>query len=198
MSSGYTADVANGKITTFREFAMRCARAMGACITMREDPIDADIPEAFEPSQYHREQSDKAKIELAEYRALTNVELMGSMNAEYEAAMSRWRESIVRKSAEQSRYEQMLDDVKEWKPPTDEHKGLKKFMLDQLRESVKSDCGYPWPEPTRPNFTSSERAREAREKGLRQTIAHHDREQVEEDERAVGQTEWIKQLRASL
>jgi len=37
MPTGYTADLNDGKQVTFQEFTMKCARAFGALIEMRDD-----------------------------------------------------------------------------------------------------------------------------------------------------------------
>ena len=43
---------------------MDCARAFGACIMMRDESVDAPIPEEFKPSTYHIEELEKAKSDL--------------------------------------------------------------------------------------------------------------------------------------
>jgi hypothetical protein len=59
MPTGYTADIKNG--ISFKTFAMNCARAFGACVTLRDEPGGGDkIPEAFEASTYHAQQVEKA------------------------------------------------------------------------------------------------------------------------------------------
>ena len=49
MPTGYTAPVQDGKIVTLKDFAWCCARGMGALVTMREAPSDAEIPRAVLP-----------------------------------------------------------------------------------------------------------------------------------------------------
>lgn len=49
MPTGYTAAVCDGKITEFPAFALQCARAFGALITMRDDAMNAPIPEEIKP-----------------------------------------------------------------------------------------------------------------------------------------------------
>lgn len=74
MPTGYTASVQDGKITEFRDFAMQCARAFGATITMRDDPSDAPIPEAFEPENYNAKRLIEAQEEIARLNAMTDDE----------------------------------------------------------------------------------------------------------------------------
>ena len=38
MPTGYTLDLYNGKDITFEEFVLKCARAFGALIDMRDEP----------------------------------------------------------------------------------------------------------------------------------------------------------------
>ena len=68
MPTGYTLDLYDVKDITFEEFALRCARAFGALISMRDEPIDAPIPERFEPSDYHLKELEKAKKRLKEVK----------------------------------------------------------------------------------------------------------------------------------
>ena len=44
-------------------------------------------------------------------------------------------------------YLRMLKLVNEWEPPTEEHNGVKAFMMDQISKSIDFDCNYNEPEP---------------------------------------------------
>lgn len=50
MPTGYTYPVCEGKITEFPDFALSCARAFGALISMREEPMDAPLPDEIAAS----------------------------------------------------------------------------------------------------------------------------------------------------
>jgi hypothetical protein len=52
MTTGYTSIIEERDHVTFPEFAMRCARAMMPCISLREEPLDAPIPEKLVPSMH--------------------------------------------------------------------------------------------------------------------------------------------------
>ena len=73
MPTGYTDAIKDG--ITFQQFAMNCARAFGACVTMRDDPSDKPIPERFEPSAWHKERLGDA------YAALSELDKMGISEA---------------------------------------------------------------------------------------------------------------------
>ncbi len=40
MPSGYTENIYYGKKVAFKDFALGCARAFGACVMQRDDPAD--------------------------------------------------------------------------------------------------------------------------------------------------------------
>jgi hypothetical protein len=60
MPTGYTAKLYDGD-QKFQDFAMECARAFGALIEMRDEPMNAKIPETFEPSEHHVNGLERAK-----------------------------------------------------------------------------------------------------------------------------------------
>ena len=69
MPTGYTSDIEKG--ITFNEFTMQCARAFGACISMRDDPGDKPIPKEFKPSTYHIEGIKKAKEKMVQLKKMS-------------------------------------------------------------------------------------------------------------------------------
>jgi hypothetical protein len=81
MTTGYTAAIAND--ITFNDFAMRCARAMGALVMMRDEPFDAPIPERFEPSDYHIKKIADASARLLELQAMSEIEAIASAQAAF-------------------------------------------------------------------------------------------------------------------
>ena len=54
MPTGYTADIYEGNDVSFRDFALKCARAFGACIEQRDDDAN-DKPKLIEKTKdnYH-------------------------------------------------------------------------------------------------------------------------------------------------
>ena len=60
MPTGYTSKIADG--IGFKDFALSCARAFGACIEMRDDPSDKPIPNEFKPNDYHKKRMAAAKL----------------------------------------------------------------------------------------------------------------------------------------
>lgn len=141
MPTGYTAGVADGTTTTFTAFALTCARAFGATLDMRDLPLDAVIPERFEPSDHHSRGIAEAKLELARLRALSPGDAQREMQQEHSRDMARWRQRSAEDAVKRVRYQVMLDAVATTAPPTPEHTKFWEFMRGQLVESLRFDCG---------------------------------------------------------
>lgn len=71
MPTGYTQDLADGKDVTFEQFAMKCARAFGALIEMRDEPMDAEIPKKFTTPPYYSERLERARARVTEVNSWT-------------------------------------------------------------------------------------------------------------------------------
>jgi hypothetical protein len=193
MPTGYTADVADGKVTDFRTFALRCARAFGATIMQRDDPMD-EPPRLREPSDYYPKAVAEAEQRLAELNAMTPDEMARAARADYEQRMASHRESEARKIETRNRYHAMLAEVVQWQPPTSEHVEFKNFMVKQLRESIDFDCAeWPAPLPMAPVewWTNAVEATTRRLVSARQSL-EREREAVD------GTNQWITALYDSL
>lgn len=198
MPTGYTSDIK--ETTPFREFALRCARAFGALILMRDDPFDAPIPDEFKPSPYHAENIAKAEARIAELHAMDDAGKEKGARDEFTAATRRHAESLAESRGTRHRYERMLREVRDWKPPTPDHQGLKNFMIQQLEESIRFDCWEEgeseWRQP--PKFLGPGDWWAKQVAAAEHDLAYHKRELANEVERAATRTKWVKDLRASL
>jgi hypothetical protein len=65
MPTGYTCIIEDKPDVTFAEYVWRCARAFGALLSMREDSLDAPIPDELksEDTDYYKTAYEKAKQE---------------------------------------------------------------------------------------------------------------------------------------
>lgn len=88
----------------------------------------------------------------------------------------------------------MLAEAEGWKPPTDEHRELKKFMTEQLTSSIKNDC---W-DADEPAAVVASDYRDQRLAEAQRSVEYHSREYDAEVFRAIGRSEWLRDLRASL
>ena len=132
MPSGYTSDIYNGKEVTFKDFALGCARAFGACVMQRDDPAD-EKPKIMPEESYHTEELKKLK----KFEKPTKAQF----DSYVKETIADYEKSIKEKNELKKRYSDMLEEVNNWQPPTKEHERLKAFMIEQLTESKQWDCG---------------------------------------------------------
>lgn len=64
------------KNQNFNEFALSCSRAFGALIQMRDDPINADIPEEIKYDLYHEEKIKSYSKELDDFLKMNKIEMI--------------------------------------------------------------------------------------------------------------------------
>jgi len=178
------------------DFVMLCARAMGATIMMRDDPLNAPIPK-FEPSGYHTKAIAKAKAKLARLQAMDNDARIAFGEEEKASEITRHREWIAREEAENERLEGMREQVEAWTPPTVDHEGLKAFMLEQIKISMNNldyqRDAIAKAEAKAPVDYYAEATAKAR-----RDIEYHAAENAKEIERTVCRNEWVEKLRGSL
>lgn len=194
MPTGYTAPVADGKIVDRNQFILRCARAFGALIELRDDSLDAPLPEQIKVDSYHKTALEKAKNRMLELQQMNRKDIERNCKKNNEAAKKAWEESVAERDIKRVRYESMLDKVKSWTPPTKDHQELKRFMIDQISESIKYDCStYDEPQAKKPDdwYVSSLR-------NIQEDIDYHTKKEQEEQDRNRERNEWLRDLRDSL
>ncbi len=195
MPTGYTHKLYAGDKQSFPEFAMECARAFGALIHMRDDRMDAPIRPA-EISDYNQKQLEQALAKQKWLNSLTGKECEQEARKQYGDAMEYYNKTAKERAALQTRYELMLGQVEAWKPPTKDHEGLKKFMIEQLTTSIEGDCDMRYfPVPER---KTGEQWLKDQLEVVAHDIEYHTKEQKEEEERVNGRNEWVEQLKNSL
>ncbi len=194
MATGYTYRIKDG--ISFNDFVMDCAKAMGACIMMRDEPASTPIPEVFEPDDYHKNAYEKAKKELGKFCRMTKKaaeEKTAKYNDDRKVAE---REAECKDKELSEKYLAMIEKVENWEPPTNDHIEFKHFMLDQLKESLRFDCGYT--RSVTVEDISVEEWKSQKESSILHDIEYHKKNYAEEVERAKERTAWISDLRNSL
>lgn len=194
MPSGYTADLYEGKTISFQEFAMRCARAFGALAMMRDEPWDAKIPETIKPDDYHKKELKKAEARVEEVESWSNTKAEEKAAECYQKELDAYKKAVAKTQALKQRYEAMLEKVNSWVPPTLDHTDFRKFMINQLQDSIQHDCHKMAP-PKR--LTGTEYKNELIQE-LKRSIKYHTEQHKEAVEAAKNCSEWLRVLRNSL
>lgn len=198
MPTGYTYYVQEGKVEGFRDFALICSRAFGACITLRDEPLSTDIPDiGDEPSiEHHKDGHKEAVNELARFTEHSEEKLKELWEKEHKKDISSHKEMLETKAIYRKRYESMLEKVRAWDPPTSEHVNFKKFMEDQLIDSIKFDCDISY--NLKPEIRPFEQWKKEKIKDLNRDIEYHKKEIERITELHKQKKNWINSLVASL
>jgi hypothetical protein len=192
MPTGYTHDIKNG--ISFEQFVMNCAKAFGACITMRDESSDTPIPEKFEPSSYNKKALDEANTELKEFEFITDEEWKEKTIEYNKERLQEYNKRLEENKRTIESYKNMLEKVVAWNPPTSEHVGLRDFMIQQIRDSIEWD-NY---EPDKPKEITSKELKDIKYQSILNDISYHSKAYAEEIDRTNSRNIWIEQLRESL
>ena len=194
MPTAYTADISKG--ITFKEYALLCARNFGATITMRDEPLDAEIPE-FKPSDYHVKRIYEIQKEINTLENLTKDGVIQYAHQEYldELRNARTHNDAVKNL--ETKYKGMLVVVSLWTPPTEDHIRLKEFMLEQLETSIKYDCNHFYDIDDIVQKDADEWLND-KISSLYKSLSYSADEYTKEVERTNDRNKWVKALRDSL
>ena len=196
MPNGYTANIKDG--ITFETFAMNCARAFGACVELRDESGGGEIiPDRFAPGDYHTKALAKTRAALSELEAMTLLECDRAAVRDYDDTEKRRVKALQDKDVQRAAYESMLAKVLAWVPPTEDHKGMRQFMIDQINESIRFDCCDDYYAAPTVRMGGGEWAA-SRRVALAHDLEYHTKSHAEEVSRAESRTAWVVALRSSL
>lgn len=200
MPTGYTACLLEENPPTFPEFVLRCARAFGALIEMRDEPMDAAIPQKLGTDDFRARSLVRSRAELDRLLAFSDNE---RLTYGEQKKMDRKREfnaSIRKRREQRERLLKMRSQVALWTPPTEQHFELKKFMLQQIEDTIDWDgkCDYLLDglarlEQQRPLDIFNEALQ-----GAQRSVEYNEKSLRESQDRNIERQKWIDDLRESL
>lgn len=196
MPTGYTAAIGEGDGITFEEFAWSCARGMGALIMMRDHPRDAEVPYRFEVDSYYAKLIKEHEDKIKQLKSMNREQIVLALTAEITSVTDSNAEYRQEKEKLETRYKAMLGRVKAWEPPTEDHQGMKKFMTEQLEESIRFDCGSVYQQAipsSNPDQWLNAKLAEATA-----DLAYAQKHYSEEFDRTEARNAWIAALRSSV
>ncbi len=196
MPTGYTSRIKDGQ--TFEEYALGCARAFGALVIMRDDNMDAPIPEEFSPSQWHIDERAKDTAEHSRISNMTEEEAEAKSILAYATSHEQIEKRILEDRELMSRYRAMRSEAVKWEPPTTKHTKLKEFMLSQLDSSIEHDSMEDYYRRNPAIALTGVEWRDRRIEELNRSIVYHTTEYEKELERNNDRNAWVKALRDSL
>jgi hypothetical protein len=193
LATGYIHDLIDNKLN-LKQFVCSCARAFGPLVHMRDDS-SAEIKEA-KVSEYYVESLKESTEKLEKLGKMTKKEKIAYGEERRNWYLDFYRKEMERENAQLKIIEEMKISVRAWEPPSEDHKPLKAFMLQQLGDAVsyseyekdiekaskKSPMDY-YNEELKECKRSIERAKE---------------EIVKETKNVEFQNKWIKTLLSSI
>lgn len=183
MPTGYTAGVQDGELQTAKDYLMTCAGGTWRFDTPIPDKIPLD-------TSYYDDKIAKTEQELL-IMLKDPISLYTQAKKEHDEYQ---RASLESQKLTQQRYENMLQQVQEWEPPTEDHQELKKFALNQLEQALKFDC---YKEEIEPFSEYEEWLEKHNIQLLRDMVYCYDQKQQEID-RVNKRQKWLDNLRNSL
>lgn len=194
MPTGYTSEIYNGESVSPKDYLITCARAFGATVSMREEPLSADIPE-FKPSNFYENALYTELKRLDRYLNMSLEEASVEVENQYQNKLVQHNKEIEERKHLLKRYNDTLNGVEKWNPPTTEHYNLKEFAIDQLKQSIKADCeGFS-------RTVVKEDPKEYLEMRINMSNENIDRYKKmhqEEIDKVNKRNEWVNKLKESL
>ena len=191
MPTGYTAKVQSGEIDNLRDFALSCARAFGACITMKEESSDMEIPKYFLPDTEHYDEGISYANEILNTK-WTKEQCEAEANKDYIKTLAYYANSLIEKEEWRKRYEKMLEEVEVWEVP-ENLTGLRNFMYEQLENSIAWDCDISYME--KPVKLSANEWLNEHIKVAERDLNYYTKERQKEIDRVWERNNWLASLR---
>lgn len=203
MPTGYTADIVDGKITEFNQFAKQCIRAFGATIHMRDEPSNIEYKKR-EPSDYHSKAITEAERKINEAKMFTDVEIIVLKTRELNESKKYHLDSIKKIKEAKVRLEGFLEHANKYVPPTEEHIGIKEFMIQQLVDTIKHDGSTKYHDDYLLKVEAElknidvDKIRKHIIKEAKEKIVYHKKELAAEIKRCDDSNKWVEDFLKSL
>ena len=199
MPTGYTSDLYERDIT-MREYVLTCARAFGACASIRDNALNTDIPE-FVVDTYHQRKFKEAQSNLNKYSLMNMDEVCKQMEEEKQIEIENILASIEKQSRLEERYNKMLSSLVDWYVETD-YDDLKKFAINQIHTAKEFDCSGKWhyerlkklkTDTTTPEIWISNKLTDCIK-----DMKYHSEEYEKDVKRVERNNNWVRKLKESL
>ncbi len=198
MPTAYSSLILEG--ADFQKYALACARNFGAFISMRDEPMDAPLPDSFPISNYSQERLERALKEKEKYDSYTNEDWIGEFKEYKKEQFTYAEKTILKKLKTREKYENMLQKVRKYVPPTSDHVNYANFLESQIVESIESDCSMDYYEDLvlELKFQHWHEYKEEMIEGNLGDIKRAKKYLEEDEDRGEDRSDWIRQLKESV
>lgn len=203
MPTGYTAGIIDGTTETFQDFAKQCMRAFGATIHMRDESMDKEY-EPRTPSDYHTKALEKANEKLKQAEKLTDSEIIESRKANIAKNKAYYLKRIEETKKAKERLDLFLAKAKAFNPPTKDHEGIAKFMIEQIETTIDHDGSTKYYDEELAKIDAqlsninADKIRAEMIADAKRDIEYHTKEHNAELKRCNDSNKWVSDLLAVL
>lgn len=199
MPTGYTARIIDGKISNFQQFAKLCMRNFGATIHMRDESLDAEYTPRT-PGTYYQDQIDKFNLELSIIKNMTAEEIISKKVKSLTESQEYHLNAINIANENRKILSALLEDARNFSPPTENHHGIKAFMIEQLESTIDFDCKTEYHEEKLREIKSqlenldSETTIKELSEAAEKSLAYHKQSLKEEEDRCKESNDWVSEF----
>lgn len=136
--TGYTAQIENGKYHNRERFFKALYKGFRCCYGYEGKPLSVPTPTQFEPDPYYKQKYDKAVEVRNKWKQMTFDEAKQKIIEKYNTEITQAKKSLENYKLEDEKYKKVRNEIVKWNPPTDEHKALKNFALEQIDLSMNT------------------------------------------------------------
>lgn len=203
MPTGYTAGIIDGDIKTFEEYAKQCMRAFGATIHMRDESMNSEYEPRI-PSSYYTDRIVELQKELDDLKNTSDEKLLENIKSKYAEQKEYLAKKVLEKEKTRTLLYKFLNTAINYNPPTEEHVGIKRFMIEQLEMTISSDCDteYELTElkelKSLTNNIDVAQTREELTSSINESLEYYQKEFNKELKRCTDSNLWVEHFLQSL
>ena len=194
MPTGYTEDIERG--ITLKEFILKCAIMF---VGGRDGDTTLRDPKPVDP--YHKDEMAKALVNLQKIKKMSYATCERKAYKAWEKSIAYASQTIDKRLELREKYHTFRKQVEQWVPPTSNHNTLKKFMLEQIDNSILWDTSTDYYKDVLNELRCPQSGYEWKEmmvKMYEKDYAYHCSQYLEEQKNTICTNLWVTQLKHQL
>lgn len=203
MPTGYTAGIEDGRITTGKDFLRLCTRAFGVAIDLKDEPLSVPTPIKVKPDTYYKDRLEEERANLEKCKSMSFEDAKAKMIRSYADRVNMYKRMAENSIKKNEQYAKIRAEVEAWIPPTDAHRNLKNFALEQIDVCVtKQEWIDEWLQQANEKLDDSDEAVERfiveQIEDCCQSVKRAEEKWKSELERVADRNSWMEKLLGSL
>jgi hypothetical protein len=171
---------------------------------MRDHPLDSPY-EPRTPSEYYVNSLQSQREKLEETKTMTDEAIVRDFENLLNDSLKYHERELEKTKVNLGRLNSIMESAKSWVPPTEDHEGVRDYMIDQLEITIKAD-GDPSYHVNKIVQAKKELEegidpkvyREERIKEIEDRISYYEVEVQKELERCKDSNEWMDKFLESI